>query len=88
MNKLVWLGSVTMLLVVGVRMVALGFIRLINLVTLVTLITFLLFFSLNFGDWLHSVVHTLDLEEVVASRVEDAWEAMTRMLEGLVLDGA
>ena len=39
-NSLVLLGLAALLLVVGVRLVPLGFIRLISLVTLVTLITF------------------------------------------------
>ena len=39
-NSLVLLGPITLLLVVGVRLVPLRFIRFITLVTLVTLITF------------------------------------------------
>ena len=39
MNSLVFLGLVALFLVVGVRLVPMGFIRLITLITLVTLVT-------------------------------------------------
>jgi len=39
MNKLVLLGLATLFLIVGVRLVPLGFTRLITLITLVTLVT-------------------------------------------------
>ena len=39
MNRLVLLGLDTLLLVAGVRMVPLGFTRLVTLITLVTLLT-------------------------------------------------
>ena len=40
MNSFVLLGLSTLFLVVGVRLVTLGFTRLITLITLVTLVTF------------------------------------------------
>ena len=38
---------------------------------------------MNFGDWSHYVVKTLDPEGVVVTGVEDAWEAAALTLEGL-----
>jgi len=55
MNSLVLLGLTTLLLVVSVRLVPLGFTRLTTLITLVTLVTFpLILFLRIFG-----IGHTL-----------------------------
>jgi len=51
-NILVLLGLVALLLVVGIRLVPLGFTRLIILITLVTLVTFSLILFLLSDKWI------------------------------------
>jgi len=83
-NGLVLLGMITLLLIIGVRLVPLGFIQLITLVTSVTLFyLFLYSFSSNFWDWSHSVVKTIDPQGVVVAEAKDAWEVAALITEGL-----
>ena len=57
MNSLVLLGMAALLLVVGVRLVPLGFTRLITLITLVTLVTLPLILVLRILGIGHTLLH-------------------------------
>ena len=72
-NSLVLLGWVYLLLVVSVRMVPLGFTRLITLITSMTLVPFPLFIFFDLWGLVFLLRKHLTMRGVAAAGAEDAW---------------